>query len=274
MSTELVLIISDLFIPLRTPDIDTQFKSILVPNKIQHVLCLGNIGNQAAFDYLHSLSSDFHVIKGDYDINRDLPEKKSVQIGNFRIGMIHGHQIIPMDDLEILANVQRELDCDILASGFTHQLSVNTKEGKLYINPGSLSGALSPLVEDSIPSFILMTLQGEEAIIYSYVLNDKAQKFEVGQIEYFRGSDDLKIIKQIGEENINENIVNNENNINNRDNNNSNNNNKEKNNLESEQKEENIEQNILIQNNNPNPLIQNENNEIKEADNKDEKIDE
>ena len=274
MSTELVLIISDLFIPLRTPDIDTQFKSILVPNKIQHVLCLGNIGNQAAFDYLHSLSSDFHVIKGDYDINRDLPEKKSVQIGNFRIGMIHGHQIIPMDDLEILANVQRELDCDILASGFTHQLSVNTKEGKLYINPGSLSGALCPLVEDSIPSFILMALQGEEAIIYSYVLNDKAQKFEVGQIEYFRGSDDLKIIKQIGEENINENIVNNENNINNRDNNNSNNNNKEKNNLESEQKEENIEQNILIQNNNPNPLIQNENNEIKEADNKDEKIDE
>ena len=274
MSTELVLIISDLFIPLRTPDIDTQFKSILVPNKIQHVLCLGNIGNQATFDYLHSLSSDFHVIKGDYDINRDLPEKKSVQIGNFRIGMIHGHQIIPMGDLEILANVQRELDCDILASGFTHQLSVNTKEGKLYINPGSLSGALSPLVEDSIPSFILMALQGEEAIIYSYVLNDKAQKFEVGQIEYFRGSDDLKIIKQIGEENINENIVNNENNINNRDNNNSNNNNKEKNNLESEQKEENIEQNILIQNNNPNPLIQNENNEIKEADNKDEKIDE
>lgn len=270
MSTELVLIVSDLFIPLRTPDIDTQFKSILIPNKIQHVLCLGNIGNQATFDYLHSLSNDFHVVKGDYDINRDLPEKKAVQIGNFNIGMIHGHQIIPMGDLEILANVQRELDCDILASGFTHQLSINTKEGKLYINPGSLSGALSPLVEDSIPSFILMALQGEEAIIYSYVLNDKSQKFEVGQIEYFRGGDDLKIVKQIGEEN-NENIINNE--INNK----IENNNEEKDNLKNEQKEENIEQNeqnVLIQNNSPNSLIQNENNEIKEADNKDEKIDE
>ena len=253
MSTELVLIISDLFIPLRTPDIDTQFKSILVPNKIQHVLCLGNIGNQATFDYLHSLSSDFHVIKGDYDINRDLPEKKSVQIGNFRIGMIHGHQIIPMGDLEILENVQRELDCDILVSGFTHQLSVNTKEGKLYINPGSLSGALSPLVEDSIPSFILMALQGEEAIIYSYVLNDKAQKFEVGQIEYFRGGDDLKIIKQIGEENINENI------------NNENKENEDKNILEKEE---------ILEEKNTNIINQNQNNEVKEAENKDEKIDE
>ena len=274
MSTELVLIVSDLFIPLRNPDIDTQFKSILVPNKIQHVICLGNIGNQATFDFLHSLSSDFLVVKGDYDINRDLPEKRAIQIGNFRIGMIHGHQIIPMGDLEILANVQRELDCDILASGFTHQLSVNTKEGKLYINPGSLSGALSPLVEDSIPSFILMALQGEEAVIYSYILSDKSKKFEVGQTEYLRGDDDLKIVKQIGEENNNENIINNEININNENNNNVNNNNEEKINLENEQKEENIGQNILIQNNNLNTLIQNENNEIKEADNKDEKIDE
>ena len=190
MSTELVLLVSDLFIPLKTSDIYSQFKSILLPNKIQHIICLGNIGNQQTFDWLHSLSNDFHVIKGDYDINRNFPDRKAIQIGNFRIGIIHGHQIIPMGDLEILSNIQRELDCDILVSGYTHQLSVNTKENKLYINPGSLTGALSPLIEDSVPSFILMALQGEEATIYSYVLNDKSKKFEVGQIEYFRGSDE------------------------------------------------------------------------------------
>ena len=155
MSTELVLLVSDLFIPLKTSDIYSQFKSILLPNKIQHIICLGNIGNQQTFDWLHSLSNDFHVIKGDYDINRNFPDRKAIQIGNFRIGIIHGHQIIPMGDLEILSNIQRELDCDILVSGYTHQLSVNTKENKLYINPGSLTGALSPLIEDSVPIFWL-----------------------------------------------------------------------------------------------------------------------
>ena len=74
MSTELVLLVSDLLIPLKSPDIDSQFKSILVPNKIQHVLCLGNIGNQQTFDWLHGLSGDFHVVKGDFDINKNLPE--------------------------------------------------------------------------------------------------------------------------------------------------------------------------------------------------------
>ena len=290
--TELVLIVSDLFIPLRNPDIDAQFKSILVPNKVQHVLCLGNIGNQETFDWINGLSSDFHVIKGDYDINRDLPDKKVVQIGNFRIGMIHGHQIVPMGDLEILSGVQRELDCDLLISGYTHQLSVNVKENKLYINPGSISGALSPLMEDSLPSFILMVLQGDELTIYSYVLSDKNQKFDVGQMEYFRGTNELKIVKEIGEENINkENEINNENNINNEKNNNNNQNNadninkesEKKNKLENEQdeqkeeKEEKNEPNELIQNNNPDLMTQNQNEEkgeVKEANNEDEKIDE
>ena len=304
--TELVLIVSDLFIPLRNPDIDAQFKSILVPNKVQHVLCLGNIGNQETFDWINSLSGDFHLIKGDYDINRDLPEKKVVQIGNFRIGMIHGHQIVPIGDLEILAGVQRELDCDLLVSGYTHQLSVNVKENKLYVNPGSISGALSPLMEDSYPSFILMALQGDELTIYSYVLTDKNQKFEVSQMEYFRGTNELKIIKEIGEENNNKENINNENennkeiinnenennkeNINNENNSNNQNNfdnqnkeNEEKKNLEKEQskqkeeKEEKSEPNELIQNNNPNLMNENQNEErkeVKKANNEDEKIDE
>ena len=287
MSTELVLLVSDLLIPLKSPDIDSQFKSILVPNKIQHVLCLGNIGNQQTFDWLHGLSGDFHVVKGDFDINKNLPEKKVVQIGNYTIGMIHGHQIIPMGDLEILADVQRELDCDILVSGYTHQLSIKTKENKLYINPGSITGALSPMSEDCVPSFILIALQGEDATIYTYILNDKSKKFEVGQIEYFRGSDELKFVKQDEEENKieEENKVEGENkveeeknNINNENQNENNiNNDKEIKNDESknveEKNEENVEANELIQDNNPSSLNQNEE-EVKEADNKDEKIDE
>ena len=198
--------------------------------------------------------------------------------------MIHGHQIIPMGDLEILSNVQRELDCDILASGYTHQLSVNLKENKLYLNPGSISGALSPLNEDCIPSFILMVLQGEDATIYSYVLSDKTKKFEVGQMEYFRGSNELKIIKAIGEESEKEekeekNEKDKENNENEKkeDDNKSN---EEKNDLEKKEEEnkdtnneeENNVQKELINDNNPSSLIQNEEN--KEAENKDEKMDE
>ena len=194
MNPELVLVVGDMFVPQRSPDIDPQFKAILIPNKIQHVLSLGNIGSRESYDWLKSLSNDFHSVKGDYD-EGDMPEKKVVQIGEFKIGMIHGHQVLPWGNLEALSSVQRELDCDILLSGATHQIDVKSKENKFYINPGSISGAFSNIVADPSPSFVLMILQGSEAIVYLYVLNDRTQKFDVNKIEFTKGSSEFKVIK-------------------------------------------------------------------------------
>ena len=191
MNPELVLVVGDMFVPQRAPDISEQFKSILIPNKLQHVLSLGNIGSRESNDWLKSLSNDFHQVKGDFD-EGDIPEKKVVQIGEFKIGMVHGHQVLPWGDPEALSNVQRELGCDILLSAHTHQIDVRAKEGKFFINPGSISGAFSHLMPDPTPSFVLMVLQGEDAIVYLYVLNDKKQKFEVSKLEFSKTSGNFK----------------------------------------------------------------------------------
>ena len=194
MNPELVLVVGDMFVPQRSPDINEQFKSILIPNKIQHVLSLGNIGSRESYDWLKSLSNDFHTVKGDFD-EGDIPEKKVVQIGEFKIGMIHGHQVLPWGDLDALTNIQRELGCDILLSGHTHQIDIKVKDKKFYINPGSISGAFSHLIADPNPSFVLMVLQGEEAIVYLYILNDKSQKFELSKIEFSKGANEYKVFK-------------------------------------------------------------------------------
>ena len=194
MNPELVLVVGDMFVPQRSPDINEQFKSILIPNKIQHVLSLGNIGSRESYDWLKSLSNDFHTVKGDFD-EGDIPEKKVVQIGEFKIGMIHGHQVLPWGDLDVLTNVQRELGCDILVSGHTHQIDIKVKDKKFYINPGSISGSFSHLIADPNPSFVLMILQGEDAIVYLYILNDKSKKFELSKIEFSKGASEYKISK-------------------------------------------------------------------------------
>ena len=190
MNPELVLVVGDMLLPQRSPDINEQFKAILTPNKVQHVLCLGNIGNQETYDWLKSLSKDFHIVKGDFDQD-EAPEKKMIQIGDFNIGLIHGHQVLPWGDLESLGMVQRSLGCDILISGHTHKTNVVVKDNILYINPGSFSGAFSPLIEDTIPSFVLMVLTGDEAIVYLYTLSDRSKKFEVNKYDYKKGADNL-----------------------------------------------------------------------------------
>lgn len=44
-----------------------------------------------------------------------------VQHGPLRIGVIHGHQIVPLGDAEVLAATARKMDVDVLISGATHR---------------------------------------------------------------------------------------------------------------------------------------------------------
>ena len=78
------------------------------------------------------------------------PEQKVVTVGQFRIGMCHGHQVVPWGDTESLAMVQRQLDVDILISGHTHRFEAFEHENKFYINPGSATGAYNPLDRSGI----------------------------------------------------------------------------------------------------------------------------
>lgn len=68
-----------------------------------------------------------------------------VTVGQFRIGLTHGHQVVPWGDPESLALIQRQLDVDILISGHTHKFEAYEQENKFYINPGSATGAYNAL---------------------------------------------------------------------------------------------------------------------------------
>lgn len=197
---DLVLVVSDMFVPEKCSDIPDQFKNILIPNKIQYVLSLGNNGSRESYDWLKSLSNNFHAVKGDYDDNNNLPEVKTIQIGEFKIGLVHGHQVVPWGDAEALANIQRQLNCDILLSGHTHTNSVSIYDGKYFINPGSISGAYSPLNPSPVPSFVLMVIQGDYAIVYLYELIDKTKKFVVAKMEFTKNSNELKNVNEVEEE--------------------------------------------------------------------------
>ncbi len=63
----LVLIIGDLHIPHRIHDLPVKFKKLLVPGKIQQILCTGNVCDRETYEYLRTISPDVHVVKGDYD---------------------------------------------------------------------------------------------------------------------------------------------------------------------------------------------------------------
>ncbi len=127
-----------------------------------------------------------------------MPETRTVKIGDFTIGAIHGHQVLPWGDTEALAAVQRELDCDILVSGHTHVNSIKEYDGKYFLNPGSATGAFSSISKygereksgrEVTPSFMLLAIQGSQAVVYVYEMVDGKQK--VDQTTFTRGGSKL-----------------------------------------------------------------------------------
>lgn len=63
----LVLVIGDLHIPHRVHDLPAKFKKLLVPGKIQQIICTGNVCDKETLDYLRTIAPDVNVVRGDYD---------------------------------------------------------------------------------------------------------------------------------------------------------------------------------------------------------------
>ncbi|KAL0583570.1 hypothetical protein ABG067_006488 [Albugo candida] len=179
---ELVLVVGDSHIPHRAASIPEKFQKMLVPGKIQHVLCTGNMICKDQYDELRALSSNIHIVSGDCDDESSFSESKIVTIGQFRIGLMHGHQIIPWGDPMSLSAVQRKMNVDILVTGHTHQCSIHTKEGKWYLDPGSITGAMKGGLKETIPSFVLLAVQGAKAVAFVYEL--KNDNVVVSKSEY------------------------------------------------------------------------------------------
>lgn len=170
----LVLVIGDLHIPHRIHDLPAKFKKLLVPGKIQQILCTGNVCDRETYEYLRSVAPDVNVVRGDYDEVRAAATRRMARLmcatgqSNFplsvtvthspiRIGVIHGHQCIPTGDLDSLSAIARQLDVDVLVSGHTHtcvpplrSLSSDSApsrfqaveyDGRFFVNPGSATGA-------------------------------------------------------------------------------------------------------------------------------------
>ena len=145
---------------------------MLVPNKMQHVICTGNVGREQ-YEELRALAPNVHVVEGDFPEEEGnelhFPEMSTAQVGNFRIGVIHGHQLLPFQSQDVIARMRRKLNVDIMITGHSHQNEVVMHDGCFHINPvrwyrymnTSISIGFSPAVSldlTSVPFFLLVWL--------------------------------------------------------------------------------------------------------------------
>jgi len=123
-----------------------------------------------------------------------------VPVGPFKVGLIHGHQVVPWNDRKQLAFKANELNCDILVHGHCRQPYIcgmpgetGTEENatirltagsRALVCPGSVTGSQSALGEEEVhPSFMLMALQGNSMTVYTYMEVDGEAKVSMKEIK-------------------------------------------------------------------------------------------
>jgi putative phosphoesterase len=91
----------------------------------------GDIGAPAVLDALRAIAP-LVAVRGNNDTDawaQDMPETQTVDAGGLRVHLLH--------DLKQLAGDPRRDGIALVVSGHSHKPKIETRDGVVYINPGS-----------------------------------------------------------------------------------------------------------------------------------------
>jgi putative phosphoesterase len=66
---------------------------------------------------------------------------EQIQLDEFNILLLHGTQLRPRGNIKQLWEITQEIGADIAIHGHTHKASIDLFRDRLFLNPGTVSGA-------------------------------------------------------------------------------------------------------------------------------------
>jgi len=130
-------IISDTHLRQPTPDLGE-----LMSGPFKDVEMVVHAGDITELTVLETFSGkEVQAVCGNMDspsVRRQLPTQRTLQVGKFKIGLIHGWG----GPQGIEERIRREFDrVDCIIYGHTHAPSQAEREGILFFNPGAFGGS-------------------------------------------------------------------------------------------------------------------------------------
>ena len=171
-----IVAIGDFHIPDRAKVIPSWIIDIMNEAGPDMIFCTGDITNQETLDYLNSFAPVF-AVEGNMDY-LDLPHHIEKRIGKWKIGMMHGTEIVPRGDIPQLYMYAKKMNANILIHGHTHVSDISIYNDTLFVNPGSACGVWGGGNADMKQSFCIMDFS-DEVLIRLYVEGEE-KRFRYG----------------------------------------------------------------------------------------------
>jgi hypothetical protein len=95
---------------------------------VEHILHAGDVGGDAVLEHLRAIAP-VTAVRGNNDKGSPLPETAMIELGGRTVYVLHELRTLDCDP--------RSARIDVVISGHSHKPVHETRDGVLYLNPGS-----------------------------------------------------------------------------------------------------------------------------------------
>jgi len=154
-----VLVLGDTHIPSRRDSIPKEFYQYIKDAVYDLALITGDLERESDMrDALPPLPRSFIVV-GNMDYGSSYNFHEQVQLDDFNLLLIHGTQLRPRGNIEQLWEILLQIGGDVAVHGHTHEAAIDLHKDRLFLNPGTISGATGGWGGRANASFIELEVQ-------------------------------------------------------------------------------------------------------------------
>ncbi|MFW9833129.1 MAG: metallophosphoesterase family protein [Candidatus Thorarchaeota archaeon] len=171
-----VLVFGDTHIPSRRDSIPEAFYDHIEKTSYDLALITGDLVHEADMrSALPPLPRSFIVV-GNMDYNSRYNFHEQIQLDNFDVLLIHGTQLRPRGNIKQLWEIAQKIEADVTIHGHTHTASIDLYKDRLFLNPGTISGATGGWAGKIDASFIELEVSNRSLLVRLFQTDWKTLK--------------------------------------------------------------------------------------------------
>ena len=136
-----ILVFGDTHMPTRTTSIPDQFYKHIEETHYDLALITGDLVREASMKEALPPLPRHYIVVGNMDYSSTYNFHELIQIEDIRFLLIHGTQLRPRGNIKQLFEVVTFVEADVTVHGHTHKSAIDLYRDRLFLNPGTISGA-------------------------------------------------------------------------------------------------------------------------------------
>ncbi|MHA2117571.1 MAG: YfcE family phosphodiesterase [Candidatus Thorarchaeota archaeon] len=171
-----ILVFGDAHIPSRRDSIPASFYSHIEGADYDFALVTGDLVRENEMRAAMPILPTCYIVQGNMDYGGGFDFHKQVQIDDFNILLIHGTQLRPRGNIKQLWEIAMNVGADIVIHGHTHKPTIGLQGGRLFLNPGTISGATGGWAGKDDASFIELEITGSKMTVILHLTDWQVTK--------------------------------------------------------------------------------------------------